>query len=129
VSWRPTGETELDLLLRRWIAHERTGREAEAADGEGRRVYPGDAWVRRPRRNRQPSASPDALTPLREPFDEAANAARLATACAHLEDADALVEAANARVAVALERLRVRPARKSSATARTGTADQEGRAS
>jgi hypothetical protein len=108
VPWRPTGETELDLLLRRWIAHERARREAEAAAGEGRRVDPGDAWVRRPRRSQRLSASPDALTPPRQPFDEAANAARLVTAFIHLEDAEAIVEAANARVAAALQRLGVR---------------------
>jgi hypothetical protein len=129
VVWRPTGETELDGLLRRWIAHERTRREAEAAAGEGRRVDPADAWVRRPRFNRRPSASPEALAPPREPFDEAANAARLATAFAHLEDAEAIVEAANARIAAALERLGVRPAQKpSAAAAPAGTADRDGRA-
>jgi hypothetical protein len=122
LPWQPTGETELDGLLCRWIARERTAREAEAAAGEGRRVDPSDAWVRRPRRSQRPSASPEALTPPREPFDEAANAAHLATALGRLEDAEALVEAVNARVAAALERLGVRPARMPSPTAaRTGT--------
>jgi hypothetical protein len=125
VSWQPTGDTELDGLLRRWIAHERAGRAAEAAAGEGRRVDPRDAWVRRPRRDRRSSAPPEAVRPLHEPFDEAAYTARLAAALGHLEDAEALVEATNARVAAALERLGVRPARKPGPAPRTGTTDRD----
>ena len=104
-AWAPTGDSQVDARLRRWIVHERRRRERLAVP---RTVEPVAAPPRRGRGSASPPPDPDEPE-LRPPFDVAVHERRTAQALVNLARAEALLDETNARVEAALRRITGRP--------------------